>query len=121
MCIRDSINTGGKQMTAGTPLVVDNYVFVSTQNNKLYKLDKNTGAIVKEAKLAKRVEFFSYATYGDGMIFVPEEDGTIEAFNADTLDSLWRTESFGGQSNCQVTYADGFIYSGTWSLSLIHI
>ena len=113
--VNSAINTGGKQMTVGTPLVVDNYVFVSTQNNKLYKLDKNTGAIVKEAKLAKKIEFFSYATYGDGMIFVPEEDGTIEAFNADTLDSLWRTESFGGQSNCQVTYADGFIYSGTWS------
>lgn len=113
--INSDINVGGKQMTAGTPLVVDNYVFVSTQNNKLYKLDKNTGAIVKEAKLAMKVGFFSYATYGDGMIFVPEEDGTIEAFNADTLDSLWRTESFGGQSNCQVTYADGFIYSGTWS------
>lgn len=113
--INSDINTGGKQMTAGTPLVVDNYIFVATQNNKLYKLDKNTGAIVKEAKLAKKVEFFSYATYGDGMIFVPEEEGTIEAFNADTLDSLWRTESFGGQSNCQVTYADGFIYSGTWS------
>lgn len=113
--VNSAINTGGKQMTVGTPLVVDNYVFVSTQNNKLYKLDKNTGAIVKEAKLAKEVEFFSYATYGDGMIFVPEKAGTIEAFNADTLDSLWRTESFGGQSNCQVTYADGFIYSGTWS------
>ena len=113
--INSDINTGGKQMTAGTPLVVDNYIFVATQNNKLYKLDKNTGAIVKEAKLAKEVGFFSYATYGDGMIFVPEEKGTIEAFNADTLDSLWRTESFGGQSNCQVTYADGFIYSGTWS------
>ena len=113
--INSDINTGGKQMTAGTPLVVDNYIFVATQNNKLYKLDKNTGAIVKEAKLAKKVEFFSYATYGDGMIFVPEEEGTIEAFNADTLDSLWRTDSFGGQSNCQVTYADGFIYSGTWS------
>ena len=56
--INSDINTGGKQMTVGTPLVVDNYVFVSTQNNKLYKLDKNTGAIVKEAKLAKEVRLF---------------------------------------------------------------
>ncbi|MDO4288846.1 MAG: Ig-like domain-containing protein [Eubacterium sp.] len=113
--INTDINTGAQQMTAGTPLVVDNYIYIPTQNNKLYKLDKGTGAIVAEAQLSKKVGFFSYATYGDGMIFVPEEDGTIEAFNADSLDSLWITESFGGQSNCQVTYADGYIYSGTWS------
>ncbi|MFR9060588.1 Ig-like domain-containing protein [Eubacterium callanderi] len=113
--INRDINTGSAQMTAGTPMVIDNYVYVPTQNNKIYKLDKNTGAIIKEANLSGKIGFFSYATYGDGMIFVPEEGGVIEVFNADTLDSLWRTESFGGQSNCQLTYADGFIYSGTWN------
>lgn len=112
--INSDINSAA-YATVGTPLVVGDNIYVATQNKKLYKLNKSTGAVEDEAALSANVGFFSYATYGDGMIFVPEDGGIVEAFNASTLDSLWRSEAFGGQSNCQLTYANGYIYSGTWS------
>ncbi|MBQ3335255.1 MAG: PQQ-binding-like beta-propeller repeat protein [Eubacteriaceae bacterium] len=101
--------------TCGTPLVIGNYIYVPTQNKKLYCLDKSTGAIVAQTNLNSNIGFFSFATYGDGMIFVPESNGVIEAFDAMTLERVWISENISGQSICQVTYHDGYVYSGVWS------
>ena len=100
--------------TVGTPLNVNGKLYVSA-DDYLYRLNKETGEIEKKAKMCGKVGYFSYATYGDGMIFVPIDGGIVEAFNAETMDSLWRTERMGGQSLCQLTYYDGLMYSGTWS------
>ena len=54
-------------------------------------------------------------TYAEGMIFVGLEDGTIQAFDAETLESLWIYEApRGGQPNCPIAYKDGYIYTGFW-------
>ena len=46
-------------------------------------------------------------TYAEGMIFVGLEDGTIQAFDAETLESLWIYEApRGGQPNCPIAYKD---------------
>ena len=43
-------------------------------------------------------------------------EGTIQAFNADTMESLWvYQDPLGGQPNCQITYKDGYIYTGFWN------
>ncbi|MEG0495017.1 MAG: Ig-like domain-containing protein [Eubacterium sp.] len=99
--------------TVGTPLIIEDKVYVSA-DKYLYRLNKETGAIEKKVELCGKVGYFSFATYGDGMIFVPIYGGIVEAFNADTMDSLWKTQAMGGQSNSQLTYADGYIYTGTW-------
>ena len=54
-------------------------------------------------------------SYAEGMIFCPLLGGTIQAFNAKTLESLWvyKNES-GGQSLSPITYSDGYIYTGFW-------
>lgn len=100
--------------TLGTPLNVNGKLYVSA-GEYLYRLNKETGAIEEKAKMCGKVGYFSYATYGDGMIFVPIDGGIVEAFNAETMDSLWRTDRMEGQSLCQLTYYNGYIYSGTWS------
>ena len=39
--------------------------------------------------------------YADGMVFVALSGGTVQAFNAATLESLWiYTDKLGGQPNC---------------------
>ena len=54
-------------------------------------------------------------TYANGMIFVGLSDGTIQAFDANTLDSLWiYRDSIGGQPNSSIVYHDGYIYTGFW-------
>ena len=51
----------------------------------------------------------------NGMIFVPLNDGKIQAFDFSTLKSLWvYTDALGGQSLCNITYNAGFIYTGFW-------
>lgn len=113
--MNSDIDQGAAQMTCGTPLVMGDSIYVATQNKKLYRLNKSTGAVTASADLAHNIGFFSFITYGDGKIFVPEVGGVMEAFDLSSLSSLWTSEAFKGQSNCQTTYAGGCVYSGTWS------
>ena len=55
-------------------------------------------------------------TYAEGMIFCPLANGTIQAFHAKTLESLWIYEDvLGGQALSPITYADGYLYTGFWN------
>ena len=50
------------------------------------------------------------------MLFVALSNGRVQAFNAETLESLWvYTDPLGGQSNCPVTVCDGYVYTGFWN------
>ena len=52
--------------------------------------------------------------YAEGMVFVQLGNGHIQALRADTLESLWVTESIGDQTISPITYYNGYIYTGTW-------
>ncbi|MFR6086790.1 MAG: hypothetical protein ACLUIX_05820, partial [Oscillospiraceae bacterium] len=40
----------------------------------------------------------------------------MQALNAETLESLWvYKDALGGQPNCPIAYADGYIYTGFWN------
>ena len=55
-------------------------------------------------------------TYAEGVILVGLSDGRIQAFNADTLDSLWiYTDPLGGQPDSPITVKDGYAYTGFWN------
>ena len=110
------INSKTNLPSYGTPMVVGNYVYVPSRDKKLYRLDKSTGEILAETSLTNSIMFFSFATYGGGMIYVPEDNGVIEAFDALTLEKVWKSEAVGVgvQSNCKITYHDGYVYSGVW-------
>ena len=50
------------------------------------------------------------------MIFIGLANGRVQAFNAETLESLWvYRDALGGQPNCPIAYADGYIYTGFWN------
>lgn len=108
--------------TCGTPLVIGNYIYVPTGGiytsdpQMLYCLDKSTGKVLGKTKLSTATGYFSYATYGDGMIFVPESNGIIEAFTFDGSEfhRVWISEEIPGQSISQLTYHDGYVYTGVW-------
>lgn len=101
----------------GHPILVDGYLYTYDSKNIL-KLDTVTGKLVKRGGALVRPSSFAIQppTYADGMIFVGLSQGTIQAFNADTMESLWVYEDpLGGQPNCQITYKDGYIYTGFWN------
>ena len=100
----------------GSPIMVDGYVYVQV-GKRIVKLDRNTGSVVAEGTM---VESSGYSvvppTYGAGMIFVPQGSGRVQAFDAETLKSLWTyKDPLGGQSLSSIAYSDGCVYVGFWN------
>ena len=85
--------------------------------SKIYQLDPKTGEVEKEGQLVAATNWgYTPMTYADGMIFCPLTNGTIQAVNADTLESVWvYKDPLGGQSLSPITYSDGYIYTGFWN------
>jgi len=98
----------------GYPIVVDDKLYVA-RNSELQVLDAKTGNAIKSVKLAEAFSsFYSYITYGEGKIFVPLNDGSVQCFNAKTLDSLFITQipEKGMQGLSAIHYKNGVIYVG---------
>ena len=101
-------------------IIVNDEVIVTSgrgKNGKITKLDKKTGKIIAEAAM-KNSSTYSLMppTYADGKIFVTLSGGSMEAFDAKSLKSLWYYQNkAGGQGNCPIVYSDGLVYTGYWS------
>lgn len=108
----------GKSWNDGpSPVAIVGDDIVYTSGDKLMRMNKETGVI--DSVVGQRAGTNSYAiqpvTYADGMIF-SGFDGGVQAFDADTLESLWvYKDELGGQGICPVYYNDGCIYTGFWS------
>lgn len=99
-----------------SPIIVDDAIIYTTATT-IVKVDKTTGQVLKTGTMSKTSAFnITPPTYADGMIFVALGAGTIQAFNADTLESIWvyHNDNY-GQPNCPITYHEGYIYTGFWS------
>lgn len=107
----------GWNASPSVQIIVDNALVVMCGNKNLYKLDLQTGEILQETTMTAAPNFgYTPATYADGLIFCPLSGGTIEAFDAKTLESVWvYQDELGGQSLSPITYADGFVYTGFWN------
>lgn len=100
----------------GSPIFVDGYMYAYA-GSRLLKLDPATGETVASANMASNSDFAIIPpTYADGMIFVALKEGRVQAFRADTLESLWvYQDPLKGQSNSPITYSDGYVYVGFWN------
>lgn len=110
------IGEGYSGSAAGCPILVDGYVYTYT-GGTIMKLDAMTGEIVATGEMVTGSAFaINNPTYAEGMIFIGLNNGCIQAFNAKTLESLWvYRDRLGGQPNCQISYKDGYIYTGFWN------
>ncbi len=97
-------------------IIVDNSLVVMS-NKKIYKVSMADGSILAEGNMVKGINWgYTPATYANGMIFAPLDEGTVQAFDANTLESLWvYTDPLGGQSLSPITYSDGYVYTGFWN------
>lgn len=105
------------------PIIVDDTV-VFAANTQLYKLDRVSGEVLATGELKYKSDFNiippTYAapdkyTGEHGMIFVGLTAGMVQAFDAETLESLWiYQDPLRGQVNCPLTYHDGNLYTGFW-------
>lgn len=99
-----------------SPILVDGYL-VCTAKQNIFKIDTITGEIVQVGDMITKSTFnITPPAYARGMLFVALADGTVQAFNAATLESLWvYTDPLGGQPNSPITYRNGYIYTGFWN------
>lgn len=109
------IGDGYDKNACGCPILVDGYLYTYA-GSTLYKVDTISGTIVATAPMDHASSFaINPPTYADGMIFIGLADGTVQAFNAATLESLWiYRDPLGGQPNCPIVYHKGYVYTGFW-------
>ena len=109
------IGDGYDKNACGCPILVDGYLYTYA-GSTLYKVDTVSGAIVATAPMDHASSFaINPPTYANGMIFIGLADGTVQAFNAATLESLWiYRDPLGGQPNCSIVYHEGYVYTGFW-------
>ena len=109
------IGDGDSANACGCPILVDGalYTYAGTA---LYKIDAASGEVLQTGRMHHTSSFaINTPTYADGMLFIGLSDGTVQAFNAATLEPLWiYTDPLGGQPNSPIAYADGYIYTGFW-------
>lgn len=107
---------GGNYKAAPTPPVVVGDTILLVSGVKLYKLDAETGEEIASVKMEGTTLYTTVSPlYADGKIFVALDEGTVQAFDYETMKSLWvYTDSIGGQALCPITYDNGYIYTGFW-------
>ena len=89
----------------------------------LMYLNKNTGEVEQSTQMITNgLSEFCKPLYAAGMIFVPLSNGRIQAFNAETLESLWiYSDAVGGASSVALRYDSGYLYAGFYGGNLVCI
>lgn len=105
-----------KWVALGDPIIAGGYVFVTT-NSELVKID-NAGKVVARVSKGGTTNYFSRPVYADGLIISANDDGSVYAFSAETLECVWKTPALeapaaGGryQANSTMTVANGCVYA----------
>ena len=102
---------------AGQPVIWDGALFV-TAGSKLYKLSLTDGSVLKEATMAAQDSYGTTPpTVSGGIVYVSQKGGRMQAFNAQTLASVWTAQnlSSNGQNSCPILVSNGRVYTGYWS------
>ncbi len=85
--------------------------------DSIYKVDNKTGEIASSHKMEGQASYATKGpTYAEGKVFMVLDNGTVEAFDAESLEPLWIYHNKnGGSPTCDIVYNDGRIYTGFWN------
>lgn len=111
----NALGNGTGSRSTGCPLLVDGVLIVYA-GDTLYRIDPVSGEILTQAKMDHASSFsITPPAYAKGMVFVGLSDGTIQAFDAKTLQSLWiYHDPLEGQPNSPITICGDYLYTGFW-------
>lgn len=112
----NQIGSGIDADAVGSPIIVDGYL-ITYASDKIYRVDTVSGEVVATGTMDHKSSFsITPPAYAEGMVFVALSNGTVQAFNAETLESLWLyADPLGGQPNCPLTVKNGYLYTGFWN------
>ena len=108
---------GSGYKNAPSPIAAGDGVIYTAAGKNLYKLDALTG----ETLAAQPME--SVSTYtatppllADDTVYMPLDDGIVQAFSAEDLTPLWQyTDPLGGQGLTPIVCEDGYLYTAFWN------
>ena len=103
-----------KWVSLGDPIIAGGYIFLTT-NTQLIKIDMRGNVVARVSKWGS-TSYFSRPVYADGLIISANDDGSIYAFNADTLEVVWKTAALDAsdskyQCNSTMTVSNGCVYA----------
>ncbi len=106
----------GYTNSPSTPAVYGDYVLTMV-GSTLYKLSSENGEIIKTAEMCSAPSFsYTPVLVANNKIFCPLEGGIVQAFDLNTMKSLWiYTDSLGGQSLSPIIFDNGKVYTGFWN------
>lgn len=106
--------TGGQVISS--PVVVDNLVYVGSNDNKLYALDKNTGKIIWEYKTKGKIN--STPLVSDGKVLFLSFDGFFYALNKNSGKLEWKFKTDGETTFKVKDYYNGSFKPDFWDFYL---
>lgn len=106
--------SGSTYPNASEPIVVNGNVYLAV-NNRLLKIDAESGKVLAEANLKGSIGYTARPIYANGLVVVPLNGGVVQALTADTLTTVWITDAVSdvAQSNSQMTVDGNYLYVGT--------
>ncbi len=106
--------SGAAYPNASEPIVVNGNVYLAV-NKRLLKIDAESGKVLAESNLQTAIGYTTRPIYTKGLVIVPLDGGAVQALTADTLTTVWVTDSVSksAQSNSQLTVDGNYLYVGT--------
>ena len=106
--------SGAARVNASEPIIVKGNVYLAV-NKRLLKIDAESGKVLTESNLKAAVGYTSRPIYTNGLVIVPLDGGAVQALAADTLTTVWITDSVSksAQSNSRLTVDGNYLYVGT--------
>ncbi|WP_158564431.1 DUF4430 domain-containing protein [Collinsella sp. AF14-35] len=106
--------SGATYPNASEPIVVNGNVYLAV-NKRLLKIDAESGKVLAESNLQAAIGYTTRPIYTKGLVIVPLDGGAVQALTADTLTTVWVTDSVSksAQSNSQLTVDGNYLYVGT--------
>lgn len=110
-----AVGSGFDSEAVGCPLLV-NGDLITYAGQTLYRVDRVSGEILAQSTMERSSSFaITPPTYAKGMLFVGLSDGTVQAFDAVTLESLWvYHDPLTGQPNSPIVVYGDYLYTGFW-------
>lgn len=106
--------SGATYPNASEPIVVNGNVYLAV-NKRLLKIGAESGKVLAESNLQTAIGYTTRPIYTKGLVIVPLDGGAVQALTADTLTTVWVTDSVSksAQSNSQLTVDGNYLYVGT--------
>ena len=111
-----SFSVDGTLTYNSTPVITDDAIYL-VSGNTLYELDLD-GNIKRQMALAATMNSVCYMSRQENTLWIPLSGGTMQCVDINTMQSLWVSEAFGGQSLSYVTVYNGYVYAGTAEVSI---